>query len=204
MAFLAETGEGGVFLIDFYVVPWAMLLFILLFFWAPAWQVAVALAVWRIVDILDYRLCVLLIDGEVEGWKSFSPTRSALAFYLNLFEIVTAYAILYFNLGHFANNHRVLATPLEAFYFSVVTMSTVGYGDFVRRTHIQELWSLDSWLQAYFSCWRSPLQYCLFLKNGSNQNQPAIPDQGRFRAQTRMPELPGLGGGGDPKVPAVS
>ncbi len=53
--------------------------------------------------------------------------------FVNFYEVAVAYAVLYFLSGNIVSTNKCTAldTPLDALYFSLVTMATVGFGDYV-------------------------------------------------------------------------
>ena len=67
--------------------------------------------------------------GRALAWgkRSINPLRSFVIALLNYLEIVTAFAVLYIDWGSFNSQ----LSPIQAFYFSLVTASTVGFGDFI-------------------------------------------------------------------------
>ncbi|HLX69188.1 MAG TPA: potassium channel family protein [Verrucomicrobiae bacterium] len=80
---------------------------------------------------------VLALAAGVFAWGQYSinPLRSFLLSLLNYAEVTMAFAIIYLN----CDALRVTVTPgfnvkvMDALYFSVVTATTVGYGDIVTK-----------------------------------------------------------------------
>jgi hypothetical protein len=122
---------------DVYVLLWVSALVLILFCWMPSghWAVIAAiLAAWRIVEILSYQLCIVLVDSRGRGWRLESRERSFLLSVVNLFELITAFALIYASVGHIATSTQPptgLQGSVQALYYSSVTMATLGYGEFV-------------------------------------------------------------------------
>lgn len=124
---------------DFYVAAWAVLLYVALFsrdFFVGgfATPVAVWLAAYRIFDIIIYRVFFLLVKSQSRPWTGDLLRRSVLIAVVNLFEVVAAFAILYSRVPTIAQSGSTTVSALPpgvAVYFSLVSMLTVGYGDYV-------------------------------------------------------------------------
>lgn len=120
---------------DFYVAAWAALLCVSLFsrdlFWGG---VAVWLAAYRLFDIIIYRVFFLIVKSQSRPWVGDLLRRSILIAVVNLFEVVVAFAIFYSRIPTIAQSGSNAAEELSpgvAAYFSLVSMLTVGYGDYV-------------------------------------------------------------------------
>ena len=122
---------------DIYVLSWMALLSFALFSSRIPAAIATALAIYRIVDVVDYRLFFLLVKSQEKPWMADLLRRSIVIALLNFYEVMTGFAILY------VNTHSIvqvgapslpLTTPGSAFYYSMVTMVTLGYGDYVPAT----------------------------------------------------------------------
>lgn len=59
--------------------------------------------------------------------KMYSPARRVLIAFACYVELAVLFGLLYWQFR--ANLHGAIFTPADAFYFSVATMTTVGYGD---------------------------------------------------------------------------
>ncbi|MGA7218634.1 MAG: potassium channel family protein [Candidatus Sulfotelmatobacter sp.] len=83
------------------------------------------------VAIVIFLVCDIVVHlaGGVFVWgkHSIDPTRSLLLSVLNYFELTLAFSIFYLHTGSLAWTHSPDAT--EALYFSLVTSTTVGFGD---------------------------------------------------------------------------
>jgi hypothetical protein len=89
-----------------------------------------AIAAYRIFDIVSYRLWFLFVKSKTNPWRPERLRRSLILAALNVFELAMGFAVLYLVSGEVSGSAGMLADPRSAFYFSVVTMLTVGYGDF--------------------------------------------------------------------------
>jgi voltage-gated potassium channel Kch len=122
---------------DFYVLGWATILclnIMLRGYW-PA--VSCALAAYRLYDIVTYRLYFLLVKSQNRPWTRSLLRRSILIVVINFFEVVIAFATLYGVLNGVTDaSNMPIRTAMTAIYFSLLTMTTVGYGDFVPRTDL--------------------------------------------------------------------
>ncbi|WP_444946434.1 ion channel [Microbulbifer sp. VTAC004] len=94
------------------------------------------LATYRIADIISYQMCILLVDSQQKTWKLASIRRSFLSAMINIIEIIIAFAIIYLVTGSIVSNDcydKVVSSPVNAAYFSFVTFTTLGYGDFIPK-----------------------------------------------------------------------
>jgi voltage-gated potassium channel Kch len=143
---------------DLYVIVWFMVLVALLG-WGNkinAW-ILLAIAAYRIIDIVNYRILFLFLKSEEKPWTATVIRRSLAIVLTNFLELVIAFAIIYMNTETIkeTTTGAWLSRPTEALYFSLVTMTTVGFGDFVPVT------ALGRWLaMAQLLC---TLIFVLFL-----------------------------------------
>ena len=114
-----------------YVLLWFCLVSSLLICW-PTTFVAAILASYRLADSFCYRLCKLFVDRYHSSWGLRSVNRAIILAVINYVELVLGFAIIYAWSGSIStgNPSRVLSESLEALYFSCVTATTVGYGDY--------------------------------------------------------------------------
>ncbi len=116
---------------EFYVLAWFFVLLWLL--WHPFSSTAFlfVVVVYRIIDGLNYRLCIVFVDRYQPRWGLRSLNRSLLLLMFNYCEIIIGFAIFYLatcSIGY-SNSNGAITRPLEALYFSTVTITTLGYGD---------------------------------------------------------------------------
>ena len=118
---------------DVYVLVWVALVTSLLAFgaFAPI-TVTIAIAIYRLVDIVNYRIFFILVKSQERPWTADILRRSVLVVLLNFYECVVCFALLYLRTQSVQNSGGVtLDSPLTAFYYSLVTMMTLGYGDYI-------------------------------------------------------------------------
>jgi Ion channel len=118
-------------IVDLYVVLWPVLLAGLLYSCNSSPWYLVLLAGYRVYDILVYEFCVILVDSQKSDWSPISEPRSLILAVFNLLTIAVAFAIAYLWSGQIAtpNGHK-LSSPAGAFYFSFMTMTTLGDQNF--------------------------------------------------------------------------
>ena len=120
--------------IDLYVLFWALILTILLNNVTPGMILFAVIAIYRVIDILGYQFCIILIDSQNPNWRLASLRRNFLSSLVNLYEIVVSFSIIYIavaRISHSVNPNMLITEPSSAFYYSLVTMATLGYGEFV-------------------------------------------------------------------------
>jgi len=122
--------------IDLYVLFWAIALTVMLNTASAGMVLFAFIAAYRVLDILGYQMCVILIDSQNPEWRLASLRRSFLSSLVNMYEIVVAFAILYIaiaSISHSSNPELIISEPATSFYYSLVTMATLGYGEFVPK-----------------------------------------------------------------------
>ncbi len=90
-------------------------------------------AIWRLAEILVYQSTIIFTreENSVIG-SSFS--RSIALFLINVSEVISIYAILYLRYGAVVVNDDLktkIVQPFKALYFSIITISTTGFGDII-------------------------------------------------------------------------
>lgn len=119
---------------EFYTLSWFVVLIVLL--WKPLQNHHLLFIVvgYRIIDGLNYLLCIIFVDSYNPKWGLYSLNRSVIHIFLNFFEIITGYAVFFLNTGAIGYYKQealyTITKPLEALYFSTATITTLGYGDF--------------------------------------------------------------------------
>ncbi len=133
---------SGSIISEFYVVFWFFILLAILTFnsyFAP-W-LAILLVCYRLVDGLNYRLCIIFVDRYKKDWGLRSLNRSLVLLFINYLEIIVGFATLYLLTNSIGYESGVsLSSRLDALYFSVITITTLGYGD------IKPILQIGKWL----------------------------------------------------------
>ena len=74
----------------------------------------------------------IIFNIKENGRISSNFPRSLALFIINISEVISIYAILYLSLGAIGYcSTQVIQKPFEALYFSIVTISTIGFGDII-------------------------------------------------------------------------
>jgi hypothetical protein len=122
---------------DVYVILWVAIDSIILFSGYLPTHLAVLVAVYRLIDIVSYRMFFIFVKSQERPWSPDVLRRSVLIVLLNFYECVACFALLYLRMGCVQNSSgSVLDTPATAFYYSLVTMTTLGYGDYLPNSEL--------------------------------------------------------------------
>ena len=118
--------------LDIYVALFTIALTALLIFWKEAGRFAFVCALYRAYDIFQYRFHFIFVKSKTEPWDPNNIRHHLGYAFVNLYEIVAAYAILYLSLEAVCHGNppQSMNQFVTAFYYSLVTMMTVGYGDY--------------------------------------------------------------------------
>lgn len=129
---LKKDGQAHWFM-DVYVIVWGCVLVLVLFLGdSTGAAIATTIACYRIFDVVSYRIFFLFVKSQEQPWQTDRVRRSVVIATANLFETIVAFAIIYSVnplIAHGNNAPSPLAVG-ESVYFSLVTMLTVGYGDY--------------------------------------------------------------------------
>lgn len=130
---------------EFYVLVWFIILILLLWFpFQPLWLL-ILIVIYRLIDGFNYRLCVLFVDRYEPDWGLRSISRTLFLILINYLEIIIGFGILFLqthSIGYVnitSKNPEVLTSPIQAFYFSTVTITTLGDGDFTPLNDIGKI-----------------------------------------------------------------
>jgi len=120
---------------ELYVLLWFVVSLCLLFLYPfrPIWGtwILLGLVAHRTIEGLAYPLSIIFVNKYDRKRGPRSINRSLLLLMFNYCEIIIGFAIFYLatrSIGY-SNCDRVITKPIEALYFSVVTITTLGYGD---------------------------------------------------------------------------
>jgi len=129
---LATNYRVASFLSEFYVILRLTILCMVLFAHdhIPNW-ISYTIITYCLIDGLNYRLCIIFVDRYKQIWGLRSLNRSLILLMINFFEIVIGFAALFLKIGSIWNSQcDPITLKSEALYFSVVTITTLGYGDY--------------------------------------------------------------------------
>jgi hypothetical protein len=120
---------------EMYVVAWGILLFILLWYPFSSKWLLLAVVIYRTIDAVNYRLCILFVDRYQQKWGLRSLNRSLILLLINYLELIVGFSILYLHTNSVGTSSGgLLVAPVESLYYSVVTITTLGYGDYAPIT----------------------------------------------------------------------
>ena len=134
-----RTKQARLQFIEIWVLGRLLTLLLILFFHVKIYTCHVFIQVifkifviWIIASSLLCPLRILFVDRYTKKpWKPHSFNRSLILLLVNYLEIVTGFAYMYVHyglVGHSSCSNPITNT-LEALYFSMVTITTLGYGD---------------------------------------------------------------------------
>ena len=131
-----KIGKSHLFM-DVFVLVWTVVMSFALFCGRLQLWIAMV-AVYRIVDIVSYRVFFLLVKSQEKPWKEDILRRSLVIAVVNFYEIVVGFAVLYLYTGCIvqAGTPNPLPGAGAAFYYSLVTMTTLGYGEYVPLNNV--------------------------------------------------------------------
>lgn len=129
---LATNYRVASFLSEFYVILRFTILCLVLFAHnhVPNW-ISYAVIAYCLIDGLNYRLCIIFVDRYDQNWGLRSLNRSLILLMINYSELVIGFAALFLSSGSIGNSQgNSIILKSDALYFSVVTITTLGYGDY--------------------------------------------------------------------------
>lgn len=85
---------------------------------------------YRLIEGFNYRLCIIFVDRYGEEWSLRSINRSLILLLINYFEMIIGFAAVYLWAGVITSGKDVINDAGTALYFSIVTITTLGYGDY--------------------------------------------------------------------------
>lgn len=148
--FLRKFISGSI-ISEFYVIIWFLILFVILMFNASlAPWLTILIVFYRIIDGLNYRLCIIFVDRYKQDWGLRSLNRSLVLLFINYLEIIIGFAALYLVTESVGYKVGVpLSSRLDALYFSVITITTLGYGDIKPIAEVGKWLSLSEILMGF-------------------------------------------------------
>ncbi len=98
----------------------------------PAYSVALSLVACALVacSLLVFALIVLLMPFRNAAGFVIDARRLLADTIISSLFMMIVFSLVYRNVGLMEGGHHVQPTAREALYFSIVTFSTLGYGDF--------------------------------------------------------------------------
>ena len=89
------------------------------------------IVVYILIGVFNYPLYIIFVEVYGEDWSPRSLNRSLMLLLINYIEILIGFAALYLYTGTIGDMCRVpISKSLDAIYFSSITITTLGYGDF--------------------------------------------------------------------------
>jgi voltage-gated potassium channel Kch len=127
---LFSTYEVRSALSEMYTVAWFFALIFLLVRPLSSATITILIVAYRIIDATNYRLCILFVGRYQSDWSLRSLNRSLILLLINYLELIVAFAVLYLQTESIGAEKMAVTDWGQALYFSLVTISTLGYGDF--------------------------------------------------------------------------
>lgn len=132
--------------VDIYIAIWWLFQFLCVILFLipknPKWFliVVVPLLVFRLIDICLILLATLIVGYHRSITEWASANRTVFLVFMNGIEIIIIFAFFYYDLAViFGVNSGKIVSLLDAIYFSVVTGTTLGYGDIHPTTVMSKL-----------------------------------------------------------------
>jgi Ion channel len=118
-------------MIEQYVIIKTVLIVLILWCgrWSQRWWVAAT--VYLMWDLVTYLLWLIVLSNLHHSQPNLR--RNLILLGINMIEIIAAFGVFYLASGslHATANGQIVTNWLQAFYFSIATFATVGYGDMV-------------------------------------------------------------------------
>lgn len=136
--FLFGTDRVKAMFIDVYVILKMVVLLVLLLSYPPEGYegigrtaLVVGIVWYIIVDTFNYLLCVVFVDMHQKKWEPMSYSGSMIMLSVNYVQLIVGFAVLFLCYGciGYSDCGQTITQAGEAFYFSTVTITTLGYGD---------------------------------------------------------------------------
>ncbi len=171
--------NGSAICSDIYVMSWWVVIAVSLYFTAHGdiWVVYLFLIVcaYRYIEIMSVLLSILVrrfIKHTPRGQGWASGNRTLLLIVLNGLEIFALFAVFYISVQELWHPIKIYKGPefgvLDSIYYSIVTGTTLGYGDILPIVWISKLLSIIEVLTVF-------LVFVVVLA-GVASGRPGIPD----------------------------
>lgn len=131
---------------EVYVLGWSVLIFAALALIPQSSNllvVLVALSTYRLLDIALALCKIIFIEREKREDEyghyvvARNVSRWVILTFINIFEIIQCFAVLYLFWGH--GFSKEITDPLSAFYHSIMTMTTLGYGHYCAESGMAKI-----------------------------------------------------------------
>lgn len=106
-----------------------VMLIIIYLVYCPTYNVMLYISGYLFLETIFYSLSLVFLE-DIYNTPRY-PKRSMLLLSFNFIEINLYFASLYYTFQLVGVGSIPVQTPVEAFYFSLVTMTTIGYGDII-------------------------------------------------------------------------
>lgn len=113
---------------EFYNVAWLLVMLFLLWHPLPS-AVCIIIVLYRLMDLLNYRLCIIFVDKYRQNWGLRSINRSLILLIINYFEIIIGFAVLFSvtkSIGYVGATATYVSKPLDLLHYSISTITTLG------------------------------------------------------------------------------
>lgn len=128
----ARSKKGRTQIVEIYVLLRFVTLAILVTF--PSYSFFYFIIVlYFLMEGFNYRLSVIFVDSYSKEFSLRSRNRSLIILIINYIEMIVAFAALYLNtksISTSCQNGDLLESTIDSLYFSMVTITTLGYGDY--------------------------------------------------------------------------
>lgn len=133
--------------IDFYAVFKIVLLLVILINFNKSSFFICFLAVYFLADVLTYHLNRLFLSSLFTAPVSIN--RNVILLFVNILEVITSYAILFSGTSSAGFEGKIIDDGMTALYFSFMTFTTVGYGDYMPIGRTGEIIAVCEAMTAY-------------------------------------------------------
>lgn len=100
--------------------------------WVGSPAVLLFIVAWRVLCMISYNAGTVFFQYSGIYRQPISMVRSLIILFFGYLELVLWFSLLYISWGciQSANCENILKSPVDSIYFSMVTITTLGYGDF--------------------------------------------------------------------------